>query len=94
MVAFQTLEHFLEANNIRRVDYMKMNVEGAEYDILLKAPNATVEAIAFMLIECHLSDEHRGEDLVDWLERCGFATDVVWGENESGKGWIAVQPRN
>ena len=90
-VPSQTLECFMVANGISRADYMKMNVEGAEYDILLKSPRKVVESVACMLIEFHPAEDHEGNEIFERLRMYGFTADMVESESDSGKGWITAR---
>lgn len=89
-VPCQTLAYFLYLNGIRHVDYMKVNVEGAEYGILLNTPREVLRTIAFMLVEIHRARNSVRRRLVDWLMSCGYDLDITWSTEEKGKGWIAA----
>jgi FkbM family methyltransferase len=91
LVEARSLEEFLATENILHVDYMKMNVEGAEYEILLSTRPHSLRIIASMLVEYHPNDDHSGEELDDWLRMCGYTTHHVPSVGEAAKGWITAQ---
>ena len=67
-----TLTNFMTDNHLNRVNYMKVNVEGAEYDILLSTPGEILRRIELMNIEFHPSKYHDDRELTQYLEQCGF----------------------
>jgi len=90
-VKTDTLANFITDNNIHRVDYMKINVEGAEYGILLSTPKSIMKRIKLMFIEFHPSDEHNEYDLIRYLEQCKFLIKTRYNAKEEGKGWITAR---
>jgi len=54
-----TLERILKDNHIDKVDLLKMDCEGAEYDILFNADRATLAKIREMKMEFHQGDIDR-----------------------------------
>lgn len=90
-VTTDTLENFINGNNIHHVDYLKMNVEGAEYSILLSTPTTIMKRIKLMLIEFHPSRNRNERDLTLYLDQCGFLTKTDCSASEKGKGWIVAK---
>lgn len=70
-------------------DIMKLDCEGAEYDIILGATPETLRSIGCIVMEWH--DKAKVPDMVRKLESCGFVTeahpryDVLFARNK-GKG--------
>lgn len=59
------------------IDFLKMNCEGAEYDILLNCPERVTARIRMMTIQYHNVDEHRNlGTLRENLQARGFAVEV------------------
>jgi FkbM family methyltransferase len=85
-----TLEDFLECHDIADVDYLKMNVEGAEYSILLDTPKRVLRRIRCMLIEHHPTVGCRPEQLIKRLDQCGFDVRHRSTAGEPGKGWLTA----
>lgn len=90
-VATDTLTNFVVDNNIDHVDFMKVNVEGAEYSIVLSTTKSSMSKIKLMLIEFHPSKQYDEHDLRDHLEACGFLVRIKYDEMETRKGWIIAK---
>jgi FkbM family methyltransferase len=60
-----TLAELFESAHIAHCDYLKMDCEGGEYEILTAAPDSTLQRISRMVIEYHEGVTLPGhEDLV------------------------------
>ena len=90
-VTSQVLEEFLAENKINKVSFMKMNIEGAEYDVLLSAPERVLRAIGFMHVELHPEEEGLAGRLIERIGAAGFTTKVVWSDDPTVKGWLTAQ---
>lgn len=73
-VRSQTLTAFLQAEGLEKVDFLKLDCEGAEYDILLDAPTETMQKIATVSLEFHdlKSATRNGGTLCKALKNYGF----------------------
>lgn len=81
-----TLEKFIVENKIKNIDLLKMDCEGAEYDIFLNASKKVLSKIDRIIMEFH-DDLVPGFDhqmLVKYLEENGFEVKV--------KGFIGQIP--
>jgi hypothetical protein len=67
-----------------------MNIEGAEYEVLLTAPDHVVRRIDNMIVEYHPSTEHCGPELAHRLASLGYSVSIETSEVDSGKGWITA----
>jgi FkbM family methyltransferase len=69
-----TLSDIIEANSINRVDLLKMDCEGSEYEILYGAPKRCFEQIREIRMEYHnmAGDRHNGTALADFLSEHGY----------------------
>ncbi len=78
-VATTTLESFMEANQIGRCHFMKVNCEGAEFPILLSAPDAILQRFDTMVVDYHndLCTTHGWQELVARLEAGGLSCTVT-----------------
>ena len=77
-VSTKTLAGYMAENGIERCNFAKLNVEGAEFPILLNASAETLSRIDLMLIHYHV-DLVNGfglDDLLDHLHQSGFETRV------------------
>lgn len=71
MVGCATLSDIFESHQIAHCDFLKIDCEGAEFEILLNANHDILKRIRFMSIEYH----HHGlrvEQLKEFLESNGF----------------------
>lgn len=68
-----TLDHILDEIHSGRCDYLKMDCEGAEYNILFSASDSALQRIKYICLEYHDGvTEFSHQDLVQFLERKGF----------------------
>jgi len=76
-----TLTDIVNDYNIEQIDYLKMDVEGAEYDILLNCPSETLSKIQRIVMEYHEfeGDQRNHRDLVKLLQSNGFHVEVEDG---------------
>ncbi len=54
------------------VDLVKMDIEGSEYDVLLRTPLEQLKSIRRLVMEIHPSPTHRPSEIVDHLGRAGL----------------------
>jgi len=57
-----TLDYFMEIENIERIDLLKLDIEGAEFDILENLTEVALSKIDSILIETHCGNVENGED--------------------------------
>jgi FkbM family methyltransferase len=86
-----TLEEILTSNKLDRVDLLKMDIEGAEYEFLYKAPPACFEKVREIRMEYHDLDE--GERNLAALKRFltghGFKVTKEWANTPTnGNLWV------
>ncbi|MCL4269497.1 MAG: FkbM family methyltransferase [Anaerolineales bacterium] len=81
IVQSMTLADILSENRIERIDYLKLDVEGAEYDILLGCSDETLSKIQKIVLEYHefTGHHHSHIDLVECLKSHGFQVTVEAG---------------
>lgn len=90
LVHCTTLMEIMEANHLEHIDLLKMDCEGAEYEILYSTPPSHLERIAEIRMEYHNLDSH--ERHVDGLKRfftkSGFTvTHLKPGSGTNGTLW-------
>jgi len=74
-VASLSLADLFEAAGITRCDYLKMDCEGAEYDILFSASLETLRRFPRICLEVHDGiTQYSHKDLADFLRGRGFHT--------------------
>jgi FkbM family methyltransferase len=67
-----TLEETFERFGLTRIDYLKIDCEGAEYEILEATPESIFRRIGRVSMEYHRRPGRRVEELGEILERYGF----------------------
>jgi FkbM family methyltransferase len=75
-----TLADVLTEHALDSVDLLKLDCEGAEYEILMNAPEDTLAKIQRIVMEYHnVDDEHMHTQLIRFLEAAGYT--VSWEQN-------------
>lgn len=90
-----TLNEFIKNNNIGVCDLVKLNCEGAEFDILLNTDNNILsKSIKRLIILYHedLSESSSYKSLLRHLKNSNFATTILFKEKK--RGWIIAQNKN
>lgn len=87
-VPCNTMTDFLAENRIERVAFIKFNVEGAEFPILLGTSVDILRKFDTMLVlyHCDLWEKNTERDLMEHLGRSGFH--CVVRERTEERGWI------
>lgn len=67
------IEEYCAQNNIGVIDYLKMDCEGGEYDIVLNWSNQFAQTIKVMVLEYHDHPEFKYVDLMQRLTDQGFS---------------------
>lgn len=62
---------------IGKCDFLKINCEGAEYEILFNTPTEYLNKVGKMSIDCHNTPGYSGYDLKSYLEKTGFQLRLV-----------------
>jgi FkbM family methyltransferase len=69
-----SLSQILKNNNISKIDLLKLDCEGAEYDILLNATKNTLSKIKRIVLESHKIKGYSISDIEKFLQESGFNT--------------------
>jgi FkbM family methyltransferase len=72
-----TLAEVFAIGQIERCDVLKVDIEGAEYDLFEKIPDALWRRIARVVMEVHTDATHSARQIVDILERQGFKVHLL-----------------
>lgn len=85
-----TLEGIFGANAIEHIDLLKLDCEGAEFEILLNTPGEYLRRIGEIRMEYHNRNGNKVDDLRAFLERNGFRVILSGYEADtSGIMWFA-----
>lgn len=81
VVKSTTLGEILEKHNLRKVDYLKLDVEGTEYEILFGCTKETLAKVKYIVMEYHEfdCDNRNHRDLVNLLQSHGFHVVIEGG---------------
>ncbi len=92
-VCTDTFPHFMAANGISRCDFLKMNCEGSEFDILLSTPPKVLQHVDTMLVLYHLDlvDGHAESELTGLLLHAGFTLSLKNVDANRQRGWIVAR---
>ena len=66
------LDSVIEKHKLRNVDFLKMDCEGAEYEIIFNTSKETLSRISKIVMECHPYENYTYDDMHDFLEDNGF----------------------
>jgi hypothetical protein len=67
-----TLQEIFDRFGLERVNYLKIDCEGAEYDILSETPGSILARVDRVSMEYHEQPGHRVEELGECLRAAGF----------------------
>jgi len=83
------LTTILEKYGIEKVDLIKLDCEGAEYDILMKAPTSALRRMDRIIMEYHdLDSERNHRRLVQFLESQGFRVQTYGNPVHDNIGYL------
>ena len=68
-----SFEEFIKKNKIKKIDFLKMDCEGCEYDIFYNCSNETFKKIRYIAMECHnINGESKAHEMEEFLKSKGF----------------------
>ena len=87
-VKSRTLQNIFDSNKLEICDYLKLDCEGAEYEIIESLPNEYFKKIKQIYIEYHFSDSKHDEldNMIKKLELMSFS--IIKESLEQGIGTI------
>lgn len=81
-----TLKDFVKQNKITKINFLKIDAEGAEYNILFSCPNTLFEKIEKISMECHnLNKQHNVFSLRNFLKDKGFDVEIIKTGSDKGR---------
>ena len=84
-----TLERIFEQNKLARVSLVKMDCEGAEFEILENLPAEVFEKIENFYVECHrYTYEMKPDKLRDIFQKNGFRVEMWSNHYDKRMGFI------
>ena len=91
-VSCGTLENVFMVNKIDCCDLLKLDCEGAEYQIIFDSPKNIFKKIKSIALEYHDDPKFKGEDLVSYLKENGFYT--ILSSNKRDDRWGHIYAKN
>jgi len=72
-----SLKNVFNDNKIDRINFLKIDCEGAEYDILFNTPKKYLKRIDRITMECHNFKSHSISNMLQFLEKNGFSAKLL-----------------
>lgn len=69
-----TLSDIFKDYDIEKIDFLKIDCEGSEYEVLLTTPKKCFERINRIAMELHLSLNYNFNDILSFLRKVGYRT--------------------
>ena len=73
-----SLNDFIKKNKLKKIDFLKMDCEGAEYEILYNLPKNVLNSIKKISMEYHnINETYNVTNLVAFLEKNDFEVNAI-----------------
>lgn len=96
-VHVDTLDEFCEREHIKKLNFLKIDVEGAEKQVFQGGTKTIAKFKPYILVEIearHLSRFHnKPEDVVEWLKKHGYRM-YIWNQEWQEASRVTPQIRN
>ncbi|MCX6744799.1 MAG: FkbM family methyltransferase [Candidatus Parcubacteria bacterium] len=83
-----SLTDFLRKNNLNKISLLKMDIEGAEYEVLAGLKMEDWQKINNILLEYHDLAEHKHEDLAELIRQRGFSLEIFPSHFDKKLGYM------
>jgi FkbM family methyltransferase len=78
VVKCTSLSEIFEVNNLEKVDFLKLDCEGSEFEIIFETPKEVLKKCDVIVMECHNGvTKFSHADISRHLEALGFVTEVA-----------------
>mgnify|MGYP001039418442 CR=1 FL=1 len=90
-----SLQDIIKNNDLQRINILKLDCEGAEYQILLNLDNQTLQKIDKIVSEMHPKIENfKIKDVEDFLTKHGFNVKIIHPLNNTSKELVMLYAKN
>jgi FkbM family methyltransferase len=95
LITMYTLASFYANNNIERIDLIKMDIEGMEYDIFDSTSDNDILRCEKYLVEYHLNSlqNNRAENLINRFKKLGYELEIHPDNVEDTQGFFFAQKK-
>ncbi len=77
------LSEFCQREKIEKIDFLKLDCEGAEFEIILSDPSI-LQKVRKIIMECHPYGNHTVDEMTALLKNSGFQINGVYGDDPTG----------
>jgi FkbM family methyltransferase len=89
-----TLDSVLELNGINQINWIKIDVEGAEFEVLKGATNTLSRENIALLIEIHnIGDSNHYDNIIDLLKRYNYEIAFEHHYHDSGESHVIFRKK-
>lgn len=74
------------------IDFVKIDCEGGEYDLVLASSPQSWESVQRVVLEYHPVAGHEWPELMDWFERAGLRVEAESSAGGYGTVWLSRTP--
>jgi FkbM family methyltransferase len=90
-----TLDSILELNGINQINWIKIDVEGAEFEVLKGATNTLSRENIALLIEIHnIGDSNHYDNIIDFLKHYNYEIAFEHHYHASGESHVIFRKKN
>ena len=91
----ETLDDILKQNGINQVNWIKIDVEGAEYEVLKGSTKTLASGNVSLLVEIHnIEDPSHYDNIVDFVKHHNYEITFEQRYDDSGESHIIFRKRN
>jgi len=78
-VRCKPLKTLLDKHKFNRIDLLKLDIEGAEYEVIFNLKDDILDRVKYLAIECHEIEGYSISNMSSYLEDKGFRCQLPYG---------------